>query len=289
MSPTAGDGSSKPQTLTVAASSAAFTGPASSGGSSGGGDQPEVLPVEERKAAMSGLDPMEAKWTLAALILATLAGLAIPAYFIAENKVTKAGKNTIAVAPDAKLLGGVILVLCAIGFVALWKRKRTLVAFDLFLVGFAFTLFVGLIGFVFILLGGFLMLRAWRINKYGTTNSKLIAGEAAAAAQGTAAQRGGTGHLQDELDPGRPQAADSQQALHAQGADAEEDPQTHRVQRVSLDPTGYSPRQSAGSISSAERSNARASVRRRTNDLAVGSSPRARSTSTSVTIPITVE
>ncbi len=135
---------------------------------------------------MSTLDPMEAKWTLGAFVLATVAGIAIPAYFIAENKVTKAGKNTIAVAPDAKLLGGVILILCAIGFAALWKRKRTLVAFDLFLVGFAFTLFVGLIGFAFIALGGWLMLRAWRLNKYGTTNSKAIAREAAARPRGRA-------------------------------------------------------------------------------------------------------
>jgi hypothetical protein len=112
------------------------------------------------------------------------AGIAIPLYFIAENKVTKEGKDSIAVAPDAKLLGGVILVLCAIGFAALWKRKRTLVAFDLFLLGFAFTLFVGLIGFAFILLGGFLMLRAWRLNKYGTTNSKVIAREAATRPRG---------------------------------------------------------------------------------------------------------
>jgi hypothetical protein len=88
------------------------------------------------------------------------------------------------VAPDAKLLGGVILILCAIGFAALWKRKRTLVAFDLFLVGFAFTVFVGLIGSAFILLGGFLMLRAWRLNKYGTTNSKVIAREAATRPRG---------------------------------------------------------------------------------------------------------
>ena len=70
-------------------------------------------------------------------------------------------------------------MLCVIGFVALWKRKRTLVAFDLFLLGFGFTLFVGLVGFVFILLGGWLLLRAWRINKYGTTNSKAIASQAA--------------------------------------------------------------------------------------------------------------
>jgi hypothetical protein len=180
MSPTSENGSNKPQTL-GGRLFGAFTGPASSRGSSGDGDRPEVLPVEERKAAMSGLDQAEAKWTLAALILA---GIAIPLYFVAQNKVTKDGKNSIAVAPDAKLLGGAILILCAIGFVALWKRKRTLVAFDLFLIGFAFTIFVGLIGFAFILLGGFLMLRAWRINKYGTTNSKLIAREAASRPRG---------------------------------------------------------------------------------------------------------
>ncbi len=161
-----------------------FTGPSPSGSPGEATDPAEILPQSERKAAMSTLNQVEVKWTLGAFILATVAGIAIPAYFIAENKVTKAGKNSIAVAPDAKLLGGVILILCAIGFAALWKRKRTLVAFDLFLIGFAFTVFVGLIGFAFILLGGWLMLRAWRLNKYGTTNSKMIAREAAARPRG---------------------------------------------------------------------------------------------------------
>jgi hypothetical protein len=183
MSPDAENGSSQPRTWS-ARILGAITGPPSSRGPQDEADRPEILPQEERKAAMTGLDQNEAKWTLGALILATVAGIAIPLYFIAENKVTKDGKNSIAVAPDAKLLGGVILVLCAIGFAALWKRKRTLVAFDLFLLGFAFTLFVGLIGFAFILLGGFLMLRAWRLNKYGTTNSKVIAREAATRPRG---------------------------------------------------------------------------------------------------------
>jgi hypothetical protein len=177
------NGDTRPQTLTGRIMGA-FTGPSPSGGSGAKAETPEILPEEQRKAAMSTLDPSEAKWTLAALVLATVAGIAIPIYFIAQNKVTKDGKNSVAVAPDAKLLGGAILILCVIGFVALWKRKRTLVAFSLFLVGFAFTLFVGLIGFGFILLGGFLMLRAWRINKYGTTNSKLIAREAASRPRG---------------------------------------------------------------------------------------------------------
>jgi hypothetical protein len=145
------------------------------------GDEPDIIPPERRKAAMTSLDPQEVRWSFAAFLLATIAGVAIPAYIVASNKVTKRGKNTIAVAPDAWLLGGAILLFCIIGFVLLWKRRRSLMAFDLFLIGFGFTLFIGLVGFVFILLGGFLLLRAWRINKYGTTNSKVIAKESAAA------------------------------------------------------------------------------------------------------------
>jgi hypothetical protein len=143
-----------------------------------GPDPEDIIPSERRKAVMSTLDDTERKFSLAALVLATVAGIAIPAYILAENKVTKQGKNSIAVAPDALLLGGAILLFCLIGFLALWKRKRTILTFTLFLVGFGFTLFVGLVGFVFILLGGWLMLRAWRINRYGTTNSKLIAQQA---------------------------------------------------------------------------------------------------------------
>lgn len=177
MTSPAGNGSDRPQSWSTRLLGA-FTSPrVGAAGSDGPPDHGEVLPVEERKAAMSGLDPMEVKWSLGAFVLATIAGIAIPAYIIADNKITKKGKDTIAVAPDAKLLGGLLLLLCAIGFVALWKRKRTLVAFDLFLLGFGFTLFVGLVGFVFILLGGWLLLRAWRLNKYGTTNSKAIASQ----------------------------------------------------------------------------------------------------------------
>ena len=129
MTPPADNGSNGPQTWSARLMSA-FTGPRSaSGGSAATTDPGEIIPPEERKAAMSTLDPHEVKWSLGALVLATVAGIAIPAYIIADNKVTKAGKNTIAVAPDAWLLGGVILLLCVLGFVALWKRKRTLVTF----------------------------------------------------------------------------------------------------------------------------------------------------------------
>lgn len=151
------------------------------------GDEPDRIPSEQRKQIMRSLDPQEVKLAFGAFALATIAGIAIPAYILASDRITKAGKHSIAVAPDAALLGGVIIVLCILGFVTLWKRRRTFVSFDLFLIGFAFTLFIGLIGFVFILVGGWLMLRAWRINRYGTTDAKAIRQEAATRPRGKAA------------------------------------------------------------------------------------------------------
>jgi hypothetical protein len=201
MSPPAGTGSSKPQTLTSRIMGA-FTGPASSGGSEDDQETPEILPASQRKAAMSTLNQQETKWALGGLILATVAGIAIPIYFISANKVTKAGKNSIAVAPDAKLLGGLILLFCISGFVVLWKRWRTPVVVGLFFIGFAFTLFVGLVGFVFILLGGWLMLRAWRINKYGTTDTKLIKQEVANRPRGKDARAAAPRSKSTSSEPG---------------------------------------------------------------------------------------
>ena len=133
---------------------------------------------------MVTLNADEVRWTFGALTLTLVAGIAIPAYITAANKVTRHGKNSIAVAPDAWLLGGALVALSLLGFVVLWRRRRTLISFDLFLIGFGFTLFIGLAGFAFILLGGWLMLRAWRINKYGTTNTKAIARQAATRPRG---------------------------------------------------------------------------------------------------------
>ena len=144
-------------------------------------DPQQVIPPEDRKAAMSGLDRTEHKFALGGLSLATLAGIAVPLWVVSQNRVDKHGHNSIAVAPDAWLLMAAILVFCVIGFVALRKQKRTLVTFALFLIGFGFTLFIGVIGFAFILLGGWLMLRAWRLNKYGSTSAKVVAREAAAS------------------------------------------------------------------------------------------------------------
>ena len=146
-----------------------------------------------------------------------------------QNKVTKAGKISIAVAPDAKLLGGVILIICAIGFAALWKRKRTLVAFTLFLVGLAFTVFIGLAGFAFILLGGWLMLRAWRLSKYGTTDSKVIRRVAATPTSGRQRKEAARSTSKTASTPGarKPPTASKRYTPKAPGT--EEDSQSDRV------------------------------------------------------------
>jgi len=287
MTSAAGNGSNSPQTWS-ARLLGVFMGPrGGTGGSDGTPDPGEILPTEERKAAMSGLDPMEAKWSLGAFVLATVAGIAIPAYIIAENKVTKRGKDTIAVAPDAKLLGGVLLLLCVIGFLALWKRKRTLVAFDLFLLGF-----------------GFALRRARRVRLHPPRRLAHAAGLApqqvrhhqlqgdcesgAGPSPRTRSKRGRQDCWEDNREDtgevGCSQATNRQQALHAQVGTPEKDPQAHRI-----DPSGARGGQPAGSTRSAERSSWSTSARRRTSERAVGSSPSARSTSTSVTMPITVE
>jgi len=133
---------------------------------------------------MTSLDALEMKLSFWALAVATVVSVAIPVYILAAHKVTKRGGRSITVGPDAILLYGAILLFCAVGFFALWKRKRTILCFDFFLVGFGLTVSLTVVGFVYIFFGAWLMLRAWRINKYGTTNAKVIAKEAAARPRG---------------------------------------------------------------------------------------------------------
>jgi hypothetical protein len=149
-------------------------------------DPEDIIPPEERKAVMRSMDPQEVKFSVAAFVLASLVGIGLPVYFLAKHSTTKHGSTSDTVGPDALLLGGLLLILCIGGFVAVWHRKRTLVSFDLMLVGFGLTLPLTFLGFAYIVLGGWFMLRASRINRYGTTNSKLIRTQAASQPRGRA-------------------------------------------------------------------------------------------------------
>src|SRR5580658_6357418 len=103
----------------------AFSAPSPSGHADTAAEPDQIIPPDKRRAAMSTLDPLEQKLARWAFVLAAAAALGAAIYINSANKVTKAGKNSIAVAPDAWLLAGVILLMCVLGGVALWKNKRT--------------------------------------------------------------------------------------------------------------------------------------------------------------------
>jgi hypothetical protein len=147
-----------------------------------------VLDPDERKAAMSGLSALEAKWAKGGLILATAIGIGITLYYSAAHRtrtvtIVKHGKKikgTVPISASWLILGVIVLAFCALGFFALRKRKRSLLVFALFVTGFSFTLLFPPLGFALIALGGWLLLRAYRIQKYGTANAKMAAQEARA-------------------------------------------------------------------------------------------------------------
>jgi hypothetical protein len=147
-------------------------------------DPQQIVPVAERKEAMAGLDPVELKWVKGGLILATLLGGLLTLY-LASNKATRTekvnGHNVkVPLSGSWLLLGAVILLFCALGFLALRRRRRTLVTFSFFINGFAFALIFPPLGIALIALGGWLMLRAYRMQKWGTVSAKAVAREAAA-------------------------------------------------------------------------------------------------------------
>ncbi|HVA07348.1 MAG TPA: hypothetical protein VNG12_11465 [Acidimicrobiales bacterium] len=159
----------------------------------------EVVPPSERRAAMSSLSDVEVKWVRAGLLIDAILS-AFLTYYLATSHATRKvsykvhGKTHYHLVPLSEswvLLGVLLLLCCGVGFLALQRRKRTLVAFSFFLTGFAFTLIFAPLGFALILLGGWLMMRAYRIQKYGTANAKMIAqGRAERSPRGARAPRG---------------------------------------------------------------------------------------------------
>jgi hypothetical protein len=131
---------------------------------------------------MSGLNEVEFKWARGGLIVAALLG-AYLSYYLATHRTKHAKVHghvvNVPLSATYLLLGGVVLFFCAIGFFGLYRRKRTLVAFAFFLTGFAYTLFSAPLGLALVFLGGWLMLRAYRIQKYGTPSAKAAATQAA--------------------------------------------------------------------------------------------------------------
>ncbi len=143
----------------------------------------QAMTPTERRAAMSGLDANEVKWSKAGLVLATVIG-GFLTYYLAVKHPTHSVKvhghtKLVPLSDSWLLVYGAVLFFCAVGFFGLWKRKRTLVVFSIMISGFAITEFSAPVGFAFIVLGGWLLLRAYRLQRYGTANARGVARVAA--------------------------------------------------------------------------------------------------------------
>jgi hypothetical protein len=142
-----------------------------------------VIPPADRRAAMNGLDSKEYRWASMGLLVLGLLAIFITVYLAVGHptKTVTQHHHQVRVPLQASyiLYGIALLVFCAFGAFGLYRHKRTIVAFSFILSGFALTLILGPYGFPPIVLGGWLMWRASRIQKYGTANAKEIAKVAA--------------------------------------------------------------------------------------------------------------
>ena len=256
-------------------------------------DPTRVIPVAERREAMNGLDPLELKWAKGGFVSALLIAVLIIIVVSVQKTTEKVSKTTsTSVTPEAILIGGIVLFFAILGFIAIKRRRRTLVVFPFFIEGFACALTTNLapVGFAYLVLGGWLMLRARRVQKFGVASGKLAAQQAA-----TMPSR--------REPPGPPPPRQPSPRATRPPSRRSATPPRRRPGRKSRKPPPSRPSRRANeqasrraaaeryrrSTTRAERRRASTSARRRTSERAVGSSPSARMTSTSVTIPITVE
>ena len=208
------------------------------------------------------------------------------------------------------------LIVGLVGAVALavstWIGRRALVGFVALFVFLGFSQSDFIVGLPFLVLAAWLLYRSYKVQKEATARLRAdrrpvpaaaasdasARGPRASAASGreaaqTRAQRkkGPTGpEANKRYTPKKPARPRYPSPSRRGGSAGRPRPRTDRP-TVRPAATGGRPRRGAqsGSVTSAERRRSRISLRRRTSERAVGSSPKARSTSTSVSIPITVE
>jgi hypothetical protein len=156
-------------------------------------DEPAAMTDKQKREAILGLDPLERKIglygaLLAALIAVTtqIGGVLNPTKPVSEtlaatSKHTCTNKAFTYDKATGKCNGHVVyslehwlfalillLAFSAALFVSVRIGRRGAMGFTALMTGFAFETQVGLLGFPFIAAGGWLLIRAWRVQKYGS-------------------------------------------------------------------------------------------------------------------------
>jgi hypothetical protein len=163
----------------------------------------EDLSDDERRQRITRIDRTERKWGLAAAGLAGAIALISTVPYVDNPKTpikeaAKNGKCTTSGFNYSKALKdciirydrahwvfemGVLLVFALALFIAVRVGRRSLLGFTALMNGLAFESTAGaILGIPFIFFGGWLLIRAWRVQRYGSpTATKATAGGAPAA------------------------------------------------------------------------------------------------------------
>jgi hypothetical protein len=296
------DGGDEGATAAPAGTRRRGTGTAPSAGRKRPADIADSLSREEIVHMIKKVDDRERFMALFAAPLGVVVGIALTAIAIHVNPAARLhGKvNPKHVAESIILIEGAArILLSGIVVAAALSRRRSLIGFALLFLGTSMG--SPLFALPFWALGGYLI---WRVFKYQRalnargrrsdrqgchteSPGRRLRGDPRRAHRRRSALRGeGRCHRRTRPQHGAPARSQpartgrtgAQQAVHTAQAD-----QAPPARPVVLRP------QAPGSTSSAERNRRRISWRRRTSERAVGSSPMARNTSTSVTMPTTVE
>ena len=238
------------------------------------------------KWAIDRLDERERRFSFVASAGAVLFGVVV---YLAETENSKFRLQKGQLTPQTTLIVGIAAGALLFGATLLGRRAP--IGFLALFTGIAFSNSFFLLALPFLALAIWILYHSYKIQK--EASAKLRAARAESRVGPTRHDPLGDrflqsgGRLRQEgpiLGTGQ---AGGQQALYAQAAaPAGTEALAARAQgHPYLGLTAGYP----GSVTSAERSSSRISFLRRTSDRAVGSSPKARSTSTSVIIPITVE
>lgn len=161
-----------------------------------------IIPPEDRKEAMASLNRVEQRLGyFAAAIAVLLGGLAtlifprnrVKSQAPVHNKCPAGyslhkGLCETIYSNNVVLVSIIVLVFALAIFACVRMRRRTPTVFATMLTGLAFISFTAAIGIPFIIYGGWLLLRARRIQRYGTTDAKVTA---KAAGEERAARKAG--------------------------------------------------------------------------------------------------